>query len=53
MLQEGYGVNTFKLINAEGREHLCKFHVMPKEGEVNLSDHAIPSHALQPQRQHL
>ena len=31
-LQEGYGVNTFKLINAEGQENLCKFHVLPKEG---------------------
>lgn len=30
--QEGYGVNTFKLINAEGKEVLCKFHVLPKEG---------------------
>ena len=30
---EGYGVNTFKLINAQGKENLCKFHVMPKEGE--------------------
>ena len=29
---EGYGVNTFKLINAQGKENLCKFHVMPKEG---------------------
>ena len=29
---EGYGVNTFKLINREGVEHLCKFHVMPKGG---------------------
>ena len=29
---EGYGVNTFKLINREGAEHLCKFHVLPKGG---------------------
>ena len=33
-LQEGYGVNTFKLINAEGQENLCKFHVLPKEGGI-------------------
>ena len=34
---EGYGVNTFKLINAQGKENLCKFHVMPKEGESTCS----------------
>lgn len=36
-LQEGYGVNTFKLINAEGQENLCKFHVLPKEGDTPVS----------------
>ena len=35
-VQEGYGVNTFKLINAEGQENLCKFHVLPKEGRVDF-----------------
>ena len=39
-LQEGYGVNTFKLINAEGQENLCKFHVLPKEGGISCPDYA-------------
>ncbi len=30
---EGHSVNTFKLINAQGRERLCKFHCLPKGGE--------------------
>ncbi len=29
---EGYGVNTFKLINAQGEAQFCKFHVLPKGG---------------------
>ena len=29
----GFGVNTFKLINADGEEHLCKFHCLPVGGE--------------------
>ena len=29
----GFGVNTFKLINGAGEEHLCKFHCLPKGGE--------------------
>ena len=29
----GFGVNTFKLINADGEENLCKFHCLPKGGE--------------------
>lgn len=33
-------MNTFKLINAEGQENLCKFHVLPKEGRVDFCDHA-------------
>ena len=37
---EGYGVNTFKLISAQGKESLCKFHVMPKEGECTCSSPA-------------
>lgn len=41
---EGYGVNTFKLINAEGKESLCKFHLLPKEGE-NASPVPAIAHA--------
>ncbi len=37
MWQEGYSVNTFKLINSEGKEVLCKFHVLPKEGRGFVS----------------
>ncbi len=34
---EGSGVNTYKLINAEGVAHLCKFHWTPKQGVRNLT----------------
>ena len=30
---EGYGVNTFTLINGEGKETYVKFHWRPKEGK--------------------
>ncbi len=30
---EGYGVNTFTLINAEGKETYVKFHWRPEEGK--------------------
>ena len=30
---DGFGVHTFKLINREGRETLCKFHWKTKQGE--------------------
>jgi catalase len=29
---EGHSVNTFKLINSEGKEVLCKLHCLPKGG---------------------
>ena len=29
---EGFGVHTFRLINAEGRSHFVKFHWKPKQG---------------------
>ena len=34
---EGSGVNTYKLVNAEGRAYLCKFHWIPKQGVRNLT----------------
>ena len=34
---EGSGVNTYKLVNAEGVAHLCKFHWIPKQGVRNLT----------------
>ena len=34
---EGSGVNTYKLVNAEGVAHLCKFHWVPKQGVRNLT----------------
>jgi catalase len=33
---EGFGVHTFKLINAAGKETLVKFHWKPKCGVKNL-----------------
>jgi catalase len=34
---EGSGVNTYKLVNAEGIAHLVKFHWEPKQGVRNLT----------------
>ena len=34
---EGSGVNTYKLVNAEGVAVLCKFHWVPKQGVRNLT----------------
>jgi catalase len=31
---EGSGVNTYKLVNAEGEAVLCKFHWVPKQGRA-------------------
>ena len=33
----GSGVNTYKLVNADGVARLCKFHFLPKQGEENLT----------------
>jgi catalase len=32
---EGFGVHTFKLVNAGGKETLVKFHWKPKCGELD------------------
>lgn len=29
---QGSGVNTYKLVNAEGHTVLCKFHFQPRQG---------------------
>ncbi|BDA47324.1 Catalase isozyme B [Coccomyxa sp. Obi] len=34
----GFSVNTLKLINASGEEHLCKFHCLPQGGAKFLTD---------------
>jgi catalase len=34
---EGSGVNTYKLVNAQGEAVLCKFHWVPKQGVRNLT----------------
>ncbi|MDP9434652.1 MAG: catalase [Actinomycetota bacterium] len=33
----GSAVNTYKLVNADGKAVLCKFHFLPRQGEVNLT----------------
>jgi catalase len=33
---QGSGVNTYKLVNAEGKAVLCKFHFQPRQGVRNL-----------------
>jgi len=35
--QEGAGVNTYKLVNAQGQAVLCKFHWIPKAGVHSLT----------------
>ncbi|MFN2450890.1 MAG: catalase [Candidatus Dormibacteria bacterium] len=35
--QEGAGVNTYRLVNAEGEAHLVKFHWTPKQGVRSLT----------------
>ncbi|MFP5391031.1 MAG: catalase, partial [Gammaproteobacteria bacterium] len=34
---EGSGVNTYKLVNADGEAHLVKFHFQPRQGVRNLT----------------
>jgi catalase len=34
---QGSGVNTYKLVNDEGRTVLCKFHFQPRQGVRNLT----------------
>jgi catalase len=34
---QGSGVNTYKLVNADGRTVLCKFHFQPRQGVRNLT----------------
>ena len=41
---EGYGVNTFTLINAEGKDTYVKFHWRPRAG----ASHARPLPSLCP-----
>jgi catalase len=33
---QGSGVNTYKLVNEDGRTQLCKFHFQPRQGVRNL-----------------
>ncbi|WP_134681737.1 catalase [Paracoccus ravus] len=35
-MMEGFGIHTFKLVNAEGQEHFVKFHWRPKLGTQSL-----------------
>ncbi len=37
MHTRGSGVNTYKLVDADGNAHLAKFHFLPKQGEENLT----------------
>ena len=43
---EGYGVNTFTLINAQGKDTYVKFHWRPKEGKCLLSCIVTYTHQL-------
>ncbi|MDH2443726.1 catalase [Amnibacterium sp. CER49] len=36
--QQGFGVNTYKWVNAEGVTHLVKFHFIPKIGVKSLTE---------------
>jgi catalase len=35
-MMQGFGVHTFRLINAKGETHLCKFHWTPLQGTHSL-----------------
>jgi catalase len=35
-MMQGFGVHTFRLINAKGETHLCKFHWTPLQGTYSL-----------------
>ncbi|MFF0311832.1 catalase [Streptosporangium sp. NPDC004379] len=35
--QQGFGVNTYKWVNAEGVTHLVKYHWMPKQGVRSMT----------------
>ncbi|WP_207453251.1 catalase [Desertivibrio insolitus] len=36
--QQGFGVNTYKWVNAEGETKLVKYHFMPKAGVVSMTE---------------
>lgn len=36
--QEGFGVNTYKMVNAEGRTVLVKYHWHPRQGVASLTN---------------
>lgn len=35
---QGFGVNTYRWVNAEGQSHLVKYHWMPKQGVKSLTE---------------
>lgn len=35
---QGFGVNTYRWVNAEGESHLVKYHWMPKQGVKSLTE---------------
>lgn len=35
---QGFGVNTYRWVNAEGKTHLVKYHWMPKQGVKSLTE---------------
>ncbi|PKK14288.1 catalase [Thermomonospora sp. CIF 1] len=35
---QGFGVNTYKWVNQEGRTHLVKYHWMPKQGVRSMTE---------------
>ncbi|MDQ2638667.1 MAG: catalase [Actinomycetota bacterium] len=35
---QGFGVNTYRWVNAEGQTHLVKYHWMPKQGVKSLTE---------------
>ncbi len=46
---EGFGVHTFRLINAEGKSHFVKFHWKPKQGlQSVLWDEAVKINGADP-----
>ena len=44
-MMEGFGIHTFRLVNAEGKSHFVKFHWKPLQGTHSITwDEAVKIH---------
>lgn len=53
-MMQGFGVNTYTLVNAEGKRHFVKYHFMPELGVCSLVwDEALKLCGQDPGARHL